>query len=51
MKKKSIEYIFNKIIGVNNEKICDEVNCNKPGITKLQNLQIVKKNIHFALNM
>ena len=31
MKKKSIEYIFNKILGVNNEKVCDEVNCNNPG--------------------
>ena len=31
MKKKSIEYIFNKIIGVKNEKICDEVNCKNPG--------------------
>ncbi|MBD22855.1 MAG: hypothetical protein CL572_04245 [Alphaproteobacteria bacterium] len=31
MKKKSIEYIFNKIIGVNNEKVCDEINCKNPG--------------------
>ena len=31
MKKKSIEYIFDKILGVN-EKSCDEVECNNPGI-------------------
>ena len=31
MKKKSIEYIFNKIFGAK-EKICDAINCNKPGI-------------------
>ena len=30
MKKKSIEYIFNKILGVN-EKSCDVVGCKNPG--------------------
>ena len=30
MKKKSIEYIFNKIFGIN-DKPCDVMNCNNPG--------------------
>ena len=30
MKKKSIEYIFNKIFGVN-EKSCDVIGCKNPG--------------------
>ena len=32
MKKKSIEYIIDKIIGSGNDKLCDEVDCNDPGI-------------------
>tara|TARA_B100001057_G_scaffold63731_1_gene57299 strand:+ start:276 stop:845 length:570 start_codon:yes stop_codon:yes gene_type:complete len=32
MKKKSIEYIIDKIIGSGNEKLCDEVDCKDPGI-------------------
>ena len=49
MKKKSIEYIIDKIIGSGNEKLCDEVECNNPGIYSAPKSPNSDEKYHFCL--